>query len=166
MACRARMPHAVAACVRFPFTSSRMHRALVAASLLALLTLPFRKAEGQAAAAPSLTGACAGTDSAVDLSDVAEQPDRPPVMLPSSETPRFPASLRRPGYSGSVVVGFVVNPDGKVRPGTATVLTSTDSALTRWGAHTGPTTRALTERERRAVEEMTAARYASPFTRL
>lgn len=29
-------------------------------------------------------------------------------------------------------MGFVVNADGKVRPGTATVLSSTDSVLTRW----------------------------------
>ena len=53
-------------------------------------------------------------------------------MMPGSETPIFPASLRRPGYSGSVKVGLVVNADGKVRPGRVTVLSSTDSALTRW----------------------------------
>ena len=115
-----------------------MLRALVAAALLAVLAFPFRQADGQGTSAPSLTGACVRADSMIDLGDVADQPDQPPRLMPSSDVPAFPASLRRPGYSASVSVGFVVNADGKVRPGTVTVLASTDSVLTRWACDAVP----------------------------
>jgi len=115
-----------------------MLRALVAASLLASLALPVGRAHGQAANASSLTGPCVPADSMADIGDVEPQPDQPPRMLPSSGMPAAPASVRRPGYSGAVSVGFVVDADGTVRRGTATVLSSTDSALARWACDAVP----------------------------
>lgn len=97
----------------------------------------------------------------IDLGDVVDQPDQPPRIIPSRDMPPFPAFLRRPGYNGSVALGFVVNADGKVRPGTATVLSSTDSALTRWACDAVPHIRlAPAQSKGHAVP----AQFVLPFT--
>lgn len=116
---------------------------------------------GQSAPPPFLTGPCATADSFADLSDVVDQPDRAPALPRDFDIPPYPESLRRAGYQGTVVLGVVVNANGHVRPGTATVLSSTDTVLSRWACAAAPRLRLEPAQVHgRAVATQTAV----PFT--
>ena len=65
------------------------------------------------------------------LAAVVSEPERGPVPL-SSTIPPYPKEVRRDGYRGSVVIGFVVDTLGHPVRETAQVLESTDPLLSRW----------------------------------
>ena len=52
------------------------------------------------------------------------------VPLPSHNAIHYPQELRNAGVSGEVLVRFVVEPTGKVRPGSATIVRSSDPSFT------------------------------------
>lgn len=96
-----------------------------------------RAANAQATAPDFRTGFCVPPDTTRDgglspaLSAVVSEPDRGPVPL-SSTIPPYPAEVRRDGYRGAVVIGFVVDTLGHPVVETAQVLESTDPILSRW----------------------------------
>jgi protein TonB len=52
------------------------------------------------------------------------------ALRPGSPPPRYPIALRAAGIEGSVEMRFVVDTLGRVEPGSATVLVSTDPRFT------------------------------------
>ena len=52
------------------------------------------------------------------------------VPLPSHSALRYPEELRNAGVSGEVVATFIVEPTGKVRPGSVTIVRSSDPSFT------------------------------------
>lgn len=115
-----------------------MHRLTVVAALAFLTAGPSRASAQDSTKTMFLTGPCPSSDSLADVSDVVDQPDRAPALEPGLVFPPYPESLRRPGYRGQVVAGFVVERSGKVRSGTVVILSSTDSRLSRWACDAVP----------------------------
>lgn len=66
------------------------------------------------------SGSVAGDGSAW----LAEQVDKPVVMMPGVATPNYPATLRSAGIEGGVLVEFVVDTLGRVEPGSSRVMQS------------------------------------------
>ena len=66
-------------------------------------------------------GCMAPTESGTWL---AEQVDKPVVMMPGAATPNYPSMLRSAGISGAVLVEFVVDTLGRLEPGSSKVLQS------------------------------------------
>jgi TonB family protein len=109
------------------------------AALLALAGVcgSTRTARAQATAPDFRTGLCVLPDTTRDgglspaLSAVVSEPERGPVPL-SSTIPPYPPEVRRDGYRGAVVIGFVVDTLGHPVVETAQILESTDPILSRW----------------------------------
>jgi protein TonB len=55
---------------------------------------------------------------------LAEQVDKPVVMLPGSPSPTYPEALRAAGVNGTVLVEFVVDTLGRVESGTGRVISA------------------------------------------
>lgn len=85
-----------------------------------------------------LRGLCVGNDSALAPASYVEHPERPAALTPSSRIPVFPRSTRA-GYNGRLVAAFVVDADGRVRPGSVAVISSTDPELSAWACKAVPT---------------------------
>lgn len=81
---------------------------------------------------PFVRGPCAASDSALAPGSYVEQPERLPALKSGATFPSYPDTVRTPGYSGRVVVAFVVEANGRVRPGSVAVISSTDPVLSRW----------------------------------
>ena len=91
----------------------------------------------QATSSDFRTGFCIAPDTAQNsglssaLSAVVSEPERAAVPV-SSTIPPYPKELRRDGYRGTVVLGFVVDTRGHPVVETAQVLESTDPIMSRW----------------------------------
>jgi TonB family protein len=111
-------------------------------ALACALALPLGRAGAQdsAAAKPFLTGVCS-PDAFIDPDSVVAEPEQAPTLPRGFMMPRYPESLHRPGYQGTVSAAFIVGADGVVRPGSVAVMTSTDSVLSRWACDAVPTIR-------------------------
>ena len=111
----------------------------VLATLLALTCLcgTARVVRAQLTSRTFRTGFCITPDTTQNsglspaLSAVVSEPERAPVPL-SSTIPPYPKEVRRDGYRGSVVTGFVVDTLGRPVAETAQVIESTDPVLSRW----------------------------------
>ncbi|HEX5437801.1 MAG TPA: TonB family protein [Gemmatimonadaceae bacterium] len=87
-----------------------------------------------------LTGPCSRTDSArvVSLESVVASPEVAPMQKAGMRPPAAPSETQHAGYDGKVVVAFVVNAKGRVDPASVFVMSSSDSALSRWACRAAP----------------------------
>ena len=85
-----------------------------------------------------LTGVCTISDSLPDMSSVVAEPEARPSLLSMDSLPVPPTWASRADHDAKVVAAFVVDADGSVRPGTVGVMSSPDSALSRWACDMVP----------------------------
>lgn len=120
-------------------TAQALARLVCQALLLAAVGVPLR---AQQPATPFVTGPCSPADSVArrNLDHLVAAPEVPPTLKPGMMLPAFPAAVQRAGY-GKVVAAFVVDKHGRVNRTTVTVLSSTDSVLSRWACKVAPSIR-------------------------
>lgn len=112
--------------------SWRISQLAVTATLLLVAPVAALQAQGTDTLPRFLTGPCDQTASLVDLDSLVAVPEVQPSLAVFDSVLVPPAELRSRDHDMKVVVAFVVDTNGAVRPGHNAIMSSTDTALSRW----------------------------------
>lgn len=100
-----------------------------------LLLLPvMAAAQDTVVVGNSATGKCRGpSEPAMNWDSVVVDLEVAPTFKKPPNLPRYPKSMYRDGYAGRIMLSFVIDTEGKVMPGTVSVVQSNDPAFSEWG---------------------------------
>lgn len=140
--------------------TSRIASTVFTATLLLIAPIA-APAQATDAAQPFITGPCTASDSPMNLDSLVAEPEVRPTVLAMDGSLVPPADVRANDHDMKMVVAFVVDTNGSVRPGTVALISSTDAALSKWACGVVPRMRFNAARDHgRAV----ATQVLMPFT--
>lgn len=108
-----------------------------------------------------LTGPCIASSSSMNLDSLVAEPEVRPSLRTMDSLLVPPADVRANDHDMKMVVALVVDTNGSVRPGTVALMSSTDSALSKWACDAVPRMRFNAARDHGRAA---ATQVLMPFT--